>query len=208
MMFLGGPIVGKLYDNYGARWLIFIGTILHVAGLMLTSISTQYYHFILAQGICSPIGASMVFYPAMSCAMSWFLRRRAFVLGILASGSSIGGVVLPIVVSRLIPRIGFGWTMRVAAFIILALMIIANLTLRSRLRPHKSPLVWNEFVKPLEELPFLLVTAGAFLFFFGMWLPINFIVTEAVSQGMSTTSAEYLVPIMNGARYDRESSRK
>ncbi|KAK5136692.1 hypothetical protein LTR08_002345 [Meristemomyces frigidus] len=201
IMFLGGPIVGKLYDNYGPRWLLLCGTLLHVFGLMMTSLSTEFYQFILAQGICSPIGASMIFYPAMSCAIGWFLRRRALVLGILASGSSIGGVVLPILVTKLIPRIGFGWTMRVVAFLILGLMVVPNLTLRSRVPPHKSPLDLMEFVRPLGELPFLTVTAGAFFFFFGMWLPVDFIVTEAISRGMSASLAAYLVPIMNGASF-------
>jgi len=61
-----GPIVGKLYDNYGPRWILLAGTFFHVFGLLMTSVSTEYYQFILAQGICSPIGASMVFYPCLS----------------------------------------------------------------------------------------------------------------------------------------------
>lgn len=39
--------------------------------------------------------------------------RRGLALGVLASGSSIGGTVLPITVRKLIPIIGFKWAMRV-----------------------------------------------------------------------------------------------
>lgn len=63
MMFVLGPVIGKIYDNYGPRWLLIVGTILHVFGLMMTSLSSELYQFILAQGICSAAGASMVFYP-------------------------------------------------------------------------------------------------------------------------------------------------
>lgn len=178
MMFLGGPIVGKAFDSYGPRWLLVAGTFLHVFGLMMTSLSTEYYQFILAQGTCSPIGASMVFYPgrvsndllryiwtntctAMNSAASWFLKKRALVLGILASGSSLGGVIMPIMVQHLIREIGFGWAMRCAAFLILFMMIIANLTVTSRFPHSPKPLVLMEFVRPLRELPFLLVTTGA-----------------------------------------------
>lgn len=38
MMFAGGPIWGKIYDNYGPRYLILIGTFFNVFGLMMISI--------------------------------------------------------------------------------------------------------------------------------------------------------------------------
>lgn len=58
-----GPIVGKLYDTFGARYLIIGGTFFHVFGLMMASISTQYYQLLLSQGICSAIGAAAIFQP-------------------------------------------------------------------------------------------------------------------------------------------------
>lgn len=39
MMFLGGPIFGKVFDNYGPRYLLLAGTFFHVFGLMTTSLS-------------------------------------------------------------------------------------------------------------------------------------------------------------------------
>ena len=95
MMFFGGPIFGKVFDNYGPRWLLIIGTFFHVFGLMMTSLSTQYYQFILAQGMVSALGASAVFYAAMSSVGTWFFKNRAASFGIMASGSSLGGVILP-----------------------------------------------------------------------------------------------------------------
>ena len=38
MMFAGGPIWGKVYDNYGPRYLILFGTFFNVFGLMMISI--------------------------------------------------------------------------------------------------------------------------------------------------------------------------
>src|SRR5271155_77914 len=76
LMFLGGSWVGRLYDNYGPRYIMLIGSFLHVFGLMMASISTKYYQFLLAQGVCSALGASMVFYPAFSATITWFFHRR------------------------------------------------------------------------------------------------------------------------------------
>ncbi len=111
-MFFGGPVFGKVFDNYGPRYLLLTGSVFHVFGLMMTSLSTQYYQFILAQGICSALGASAVFYSAMSSIGTWFYKNRATAFGVMASGSSLGGVIFPIMVSKLIPQIGFPWTMR------------------------------------------------------------------------------------------------
>ena len=38
MMFAGGPICGKIFDNYGPRWLLLIGAFLNVFGIMMTSL--------------------------------------------------------------------------------------------------------------------------------------------------------------------------
>ena len=199
-MFIGGPFVGKLFDNYGPRYLLLGGSFLHVFGLMMTSLSTEYYQFILAQGICSPIGSSAVFYAAMSSVVTWFFERRAFALGMMASGSSLGGVIFPIMVQRLIPMVGFAWTMRIVAFLILGLLIIANLTVRSRLPPAPRPFSIREFITPLGQLSFALLTGASFLIFLGLFIPFNYITVIAPQTvGMSPDLAQYLLSILNAA---------
>ncbi|MCJ1265419.1 hypothetical protein MMC22_005296 [Lobaria immixta] len=197
MMFVGGPIWGKLYDRNGPRYLLLAGTALHVFGLMMASLSSTYYQFILSQGICSPIGASMIFYPAMSAVGTWFHKNRALALGVMASGSSLGGVLFPIMIKKLVAEVGFAWSMRIAAFFILALLIYSNLTLKSRLPPTRKPWSLKEFIDPFRERTYSLVVVASFLFFFGMFLPFTYIVLEAEYYGMSANLAGYLVSILN-----------
>ncbi|KAI9697881.1 MAG: hypothetical protein M1820_007668 [Bogoriella megaspora] len=201
MMFAGGPIIGKIYDNFGPLHLLVAGTFFHVFGLMMTSLATEYYQFILAQGICSAMGASMIFYPAMSTVTSWFFRKRALAFGIIASGSSTGGVIFPIMVQHLIPEVGFPWAMRISAFLILALGLIAIATVRSRIPPSPQPLNLMEFLRPLKEPTYVLLTLGSFLFFLGFFLPLNFIILQARSEGMSADLAQYLIPIFNAVSF-------
>jgi hypothetical protein len=61
-----GPLVGLLYDRHGPRWLLLVGSLLHVFGLMMASLGTQYYQLLLAQGVCSALGVSMIFQPCRS----------------------------------------------------------------------------------------------------------------------------------------------
>jgi nitrate/nitrite transporter NarK len=76
-MYAGGIVAGKVFDDYGPRYLLAIGTFLHVFGLMMTSISKTYYQIILSQSVCSAIGASLVFSPAFSsvCVCSCIVRK-------------------------------------------------------------------------------------------------------------------------------------
>lgn len=180
MMFVGGPVFGKVFDNFGPRWLLVGGTVFHIFGLMMTSLSSKYYQFILAQGICSALGASALFYAAMSSVGTWFFKNRATAFGTMASGSSLGGVILPIMVSKLIPQVGFPWTMRAVAFMMLGMLIIANFTVKSRLPSQPKKLDMMSFVRPLKEPAFALLCLASFLFFFGTFLPFNFIILQYV----------------------------
>lgn len=199
VLFAAGLVIGRVFDNYGPKWLLPIGTFLHVFGLMMTSISKEYYQLLLAQGICSPLGASLVFSPALSCVATWFDKRRALAFGIVSSGSSLGGVVFPTMLSRLLPTIGFGWTLRIAAFIILALLIVANLTVRSRIAPVPRPVKFSDYTSPFSEIPFVLLMLASCCGFFAMFVPINYIVLEAQQDGVDRGLAGYLLTILNAA---------
>jgi MFS family permease len=200
-LFVGGPICGKIFDNYGPRQLLVGGGFLHVFGLMMASLGTQYYQLFLAQSVCSSIGASAIFYATMNAVSTWFIKKRATAIGIIASGSSLGGVILPIMLTRLIPRIGFGWSMRAVAFMFLGMMVITIATTKSRLTHTKKPLQMMEFFHPLREPPFVLIVIASFFFFFGNFLPFNFLILQAQEEGMSTSLSNYLLAIVNAARF-------
>lgn len=193
----GGLPVGLLNDNYGSRWLLLSGTFLHVFGLMMASISSTLYQLLLSQGICSPIGAALVFYPALAASSSWFQRRRAFALGIAISGSSVGGIIFPIMVDRLVRQVGFGWAMRTCAFMILGLLAFSNVTVRSRIPPTPKKFHLRQFWSPLAEVPYLLLTIGTFLFMLGLFNPMNYISLYGRQHGVDANLSSYLLPILN-----------
>jgi MFS family permease len=174
-----------------------IGTLLHVFGLMMVSLCTEYYQFILAQSVCSATGASFLFFAGVTAVATWFERHRALALGITVAGSSLGGVILPIMVDHLNNEVGFPWTMRICAFLFLALLILANVTVKSRLPHSPKPFYIMDYIRPLRDIPLLAFIFGYFLFYFGFFVPYNFIILEAERYGMSPSLAKYMVPILN-----------
>lgn len=140
----------------------------------------------------------------MNCAAGWFNKRRGAAFGIIFTGSSIGGIIFPIMVSRLIDEVGFGWAMRICGFLILFLLIIANLTIKAIQPPHSRPVTAAQLRKPFKEVDFLLVTVGFFFFSWGFFPPINYIELQASSLGMSSKLVQYLIPMLNaGSMFGR-----
>lgn len=76
-----------------------------------------------------------------------------------------------------------------------------NLMVKSHLPPtaQASISIWD-FVSAFSEKHFALTALADFLFIFGLFIPINYIIIEAINAGMSPRLANYLAPILNAAR--------
>lgn len=114
----------------------------------------------------------------------------------------MGGVIFPIMLNRLIRQVGYGWAMRVSAFLILGLLILANVTVRQRKRTHVTATTGKvgSHTAPFKEAPMVLFMLGFFLITFGVFVPIDFIVVEANASGMALQIRQYIVTILNAAR--------
>ncbi|KAI8712741.1 MFS domain-containing protein [Fusarium sp. LHS14.1] len=199
-LFALGPIVGILFDKYGPRPLIVGGTLLHVFGLMMASLAKTYYQFILSQGVCSAIGVACLYSPALACMTTWFSERRGAAMGIMATGSSVGGVIFPIMISRMIKSTGYPWAMRTAAFLILGLQIIAILTVRPRTKPIPKKKPAGRYAAPFMEIPFVMLLLGIFVLTYGIFIPIDYLAVQAFQEAhVSEEMAQYLVSIFNAA---------
>lgn len=90
LLFLAGIIVGPIFDKGYLKTLITVGSFLVVFGLMMTSLSTEYYQVFLAHGVAVGIGCAFLFLPSIAVVATYFTSRRAVATGITASGGSIG----------------------------------------------------------------------------------------------------------------------
>ncbi|KPM34231.1 hypothetical protein AK830_g12337, partial [Neonectria ditissima] len=196
-MIFSGSVFGLVFDNYGPRWLLWGGSLAYVFGLMMVSLSSDYYQFFLAQSIVASIGSSAVFNSCMSSLVTWFFKRRATAFGIMVSGSSLGGVVLPIMMDKMITQVGFPWMMRTMAFMFLALLTVACLTVKSRLPPRPRAFVLMEYLDGLRDIRMSVTVLGFFFFMWGMFLPFNYVLLQAEAAGVSQTLIPYLLPILN-----------
>lgn len=75
-------------------------------------------------------GLGFAFLPVSGLVAKHFKKRRALAMGIITTGTSIGGFVFSLLGSKLLySNLGFPWTVRVSAFIVLGSCVLANLLL-------------------------------------------------------------------------------
>lgn len=108
LLFFIGILNAPLMDAGYSRQLVVVGNLFVVFGLMMTryaakladpyhleltsiaSISHQYWHFMLAQGVTCGLGFGLLFLPSLSVLVQYFVKKRAFAITIAATGSGIG----------------------------------------------------------------------------------------------------------------------
>ena len=173
LLFFVGTFSGRATDYGLFRITFLIGSILQLVGVFMTSLSTKYWQLFLAQGICTGLGNGLIFCPALSLLSTYFSTKQSLAIGVAATGSATGGVVFPVIIQQLLPKIGFAWTVRVVGFVMLALQVVALTFTKSRLPPRKTgPMVeWRAFREP----PYALFAMAMFLSFWGLYFAFYYV---------------------------------
>lgn len=147
-------------------------------------------------GLLGGPGTSLIMTPAVASIGHFFMVRRATATGIAAVGGSIGGIIFPLTLQALFPKVGWAWATRVMAFISLFLLAIANAFIRSRLPPKP-----NSNSKPdpriFKDFGFSMTAVGVFLMELGIFVPITFLSTYCLAHGFSTAFSYQLLAILN-----------
>lgn len=163
---------------------------------MMLSLCDQFWQIMLVQGVLMGLAMGFLQFPAFGAVSQFFDKRRAAALGVVVSGSSIGGIIIPLVVSKLLngSSLGFGWSVRVIGFMILPFMVFACWVVKARL-PSRKTTFW--IPQAFKDPKYLLLVAALFFMFFGMFTPFYYILTYAVARGMNPTLAGYMLSIIN-----------
>ncbi|CCH46239.1 Monocarboxylate transporter [Wickerhamomyces ciferrii] len=195
----GGVILtGPLFDYKGAKIPMISGSLLISIGLFATANCSQIYQFILAFGVTVGIGTSFLMSSALGAVAHWFGKKRGTALGVCSIGGSLGGVLWPLMLKELYPKIGYAWTMRVLAFLGTFCLGMACLLVKHRLiKPSneviKSPrqLFQNSFVLKqfITEKRFLYMGISIFLCEVSLLFVTTYLSSYTIHQGYSESDA-------------------
>lgn len=198
LSFFCGIQIGPIFDAKGPRWLILAGSVLLMGTYLLLGICTAYWHFLLVFGVMGGLGTSLVFTPSVAAVGHFFLLKRGQCTGLACVGGSLAGIVYPLTLQALFPRIGWAWSTRVLALINLILLIVANLCIKSRLPPKKAT---KESILPdfriFADPIFALTTLGVFFVEWGLFVPLSYLTSYAIQAGVDRTFAYQLLALLN-----------
>lgn len=129
--------------------------------LSLIPTSSLALQVFLSQGLGLGIAMGLIYIPTMGVIAHHFQRRRTLALGIAASGSSIGGLVHPIMLNSLFHGSpGFAVGVRASAGFNLALMGTAILLMRTRLPPKPVGSLGPAVKRFVKDPPYALAVCG------------------------------------------------
>lgn len=173
ILFFTSTFSGRALDAGLFLPMFALGATVHLLGVFTTSVSTKYWHLLLSQGVATGLGNGIVFCPALALCATYFSTHRGLALAIASTGNSVGGMIYPIIVTHLLPKIGFGWTVRVLGFINIAFLATVLAFMRPRLPPRVSgPIVdWSAF----RETAYSCFTFGMFCFFWAIYFTFYYV---------------------------------
>lgn len=200
LMYFGSIQTGPFVDAYGVTPVVVPGCILWTASLFIMANCSSYYQFILGFSVLGGLSTSLIMNPSFTVISHWFTTKKAVALAIVAVGGSLGGCFMPIVLTTLFNSIGYAWTIRVLAFFMMSLCLVACFFMKSRTTKHRVK--WRELtidVKGLKEPAFAFCCLGLLLAEWAYFLPGLFIVNYAKMAGFTDQDSNLLLVYMNVA---------
>ncbi|KAG1843891.1 major facilitator superfamily domain-containing protein [Suillus subluteus] len=200
-----GLVSGLLHDRGYFYHLMIAGSFLQSFCLFMLSLSKpdQYYQIFLSQGLGLGIASGLMYIPSIAVISHHFRRRRTLVMTFVATGSSLGAIIHPIMLNHLLNGpLGFAHGVRASAGLISSFLLTACLCMRTRLDPPATPV--NYIVvsrRCIRDVPFILLIVGGFLFQIGVFYPLFFFQLDSIKHDISVNFSFYSLVILNGSNF-------
>ena len=133
------PLVGRLMDRRGPRFVIEIGVTATAAGLLLATFARTPWHVYLTLGMLVGAGSTFTGYTGQGLFLpNWFVRRRALAMSIAFAGVGFGSIVILPALQAFVERSGWRAGCTLLGVLTLVMLVPLNVLLRGRPRTSAS----------------------------------------------------------------------
>lgn len=193
---------GWMADKYGSRKVMVFCGIMTGLGFLLSSRITNLWQFFLTYAVIEAIGMSGIFGIGSAMVARWFNRRPGLPMGIIASGSGLGTLLLVPACERLVAAVDWSQSFVIIGIAAGVLMVASALFLRNP--PAALPSVGKNTEKPggaslkeaIRDSRMWLILASFLLFFFGTQMVLVHLINYATDVGIDPLQAATFVSVI------------
>jgi MFS family permease len=125
------PLVGRLMDRRGPRFVIEMGVLVMGCGMLLAPFVSRPWHLYATLGVLVGGGGNCLGYTGQSLYLpNWFVRRRGLAMSLAFSGVGIGSIILLPWLQALIARAGWRAACWALGLLVLGVLVPLNLALK------------------------------------------------------------------------------
>ncbi|KAF2459343.1 major facilitator superfamily domain-containing protein [Lineolata rhizophorae] len=174
-------VMGRLLDAGYARLLIGVGGALVTLGMFLLGVvqeswsgGERFAGVVGFQGLLLGLGMACLFVASSQVVATWFHHKKAFAIGVVASGASVAGFIYPMMTKFLLGQIGFNKAVYCVAAVVgftalcawlLAVPSPAHITRKPEKWFDRKLTVWVDLHAFQNKAYAFMVAAIAFMFF-------------------------------------------
>ena len=127
------PLLGRLMDRRGPRFVMEVGVAATAAGLLLATFAGRPWHVYLTLGMLVGAGTTFTGYTGQALFLpNWFVRRRGLAMSIAFAGVGLGSIVLLPALQTYVERNGWRAGCTLLGGVALVVLVPLNLLLRRR----------------------------------------------------------------------------
>jgi MFS family permease len=132
---LTSPLAGSLAGRLPARLLLGSGLLAIAVVHAVIGFASARWQILLVYGTLLPLGLPLCTNILGQALVSrWFVKRVGLAMGVVAAGGTLGSVIVPPVLAKLLPMIGWRWTWWLWAVLIVGVTVPLSLLI-ARDRP-------------------------------------------------------------------------
>lgn len=120
------PVCSACVDNFGARPVTVFSGVMVAGGLMLSAFAPNVSFLIFSYGIVVGMGCGLAYAATLTITCQYFDKRRGLALGIVTTGTSVGGFIYASLQNELIELFGLEGCLLIVGALALNLMACAG----------------------------------------------------------------------------------
>lgn len=124
---IASPILSACVENFGARPVTIFAGVMVSGGLMLSAFAPNVPFLIFSYGLVVGLGCGLVYAATLTITCQYFDRKRGLALGIVTTGTSVGGFIYATGQNELIELFGLSGCLLIVGALALNIIACAGL---------------------------------------------------------------------------------